>query len=204
MKYIFDFDDVLFNNTKQFKEHMFKSIALTGVPESEARKHYDKPEVHGKEFSLKKFITDLFSIYEVNYPEDALYGDIMRESRKFVNLELVEAMKKVGIENCYIVTNGDREFNTDKLVYSGMWDLLGGKRICIVPDTKRNAIEEICAKYPDEKIVFIDDKPKFLNDLKDIPRLKTILFDEHGLVKLRAEIDNNLSQELKRGGGKIK
>src|SRR3989344_3157842 len=131
MKYIFDFDDVLFNNTKQFKEHMFKLIAEAGVPEAEARAYYAKPEVRGKEFSLKKFIKTLFSTYDVDIketPVDDMYQRIMQESRKFLNLDLVELAKRVGLENCYIVTNGEREFNTDKLKYTGIWDLFGGEK----------------------------------------------------------------------------
>ena len=41
MKYIFDFDDVLFNNTAQFKPHIFKTIARAGVPEEVARASAD-------------------------------------------------------------------------------------------------------------------------------------------------------------------
>ena len=209
MKYIFDFDDVLFNNTKQFKEHMFKLITEAGVPEAEARAYYAKPEVRGKEFSLKKFIKTLFSTYDVDIketPVDDIYQRIMQESRKFLNLDLVELAKRVGLENCYIVTNGEREFNTDKLKYTGIWDLFGGeKRIQIVPGNKREAILKICAepRKEGEKVIFIDDKQTFLNEVKDVPDLISIPYKNQSSEELMSEINrvitqNATSAELKR------
>src|SRR3989344_7601971 len=200
MKYIFDFDDVLFNNTKQFKEHMFKLIAEAGVPEAEARAYYAKPEVRGKEFSLKKFIKTLFSTYDVDIketPVDDMYQRIMQESRKFLNLDLVELAKRVGLENCYIVTNGEREFNTDKLKYTGIWDLFGGeKRIQIVPGNKREAILKICAepRKEGEKVIFIDDKQTFLNEVKDVPDLISIPYKNQSSEELMSEINRVITQ----------
>src|SRR3989338_5767386 len=123
MKYIFDFDDVLFNNTAQFKQHMFKVIAGEGVPPEAAREYYFRPEVHGQEFSLKKFISDLFSQFGIKIPQDAVYETIMVECPKFRNVELIEALKRIPKKDRYIVTNGQREFNTDKLKYSGIHGL---------------------------------------------------------------------------------
>jgi len=200
-KYIFDFDDVLFNNTAQFKEHMFKLIAEAGVPEGEARAYYAKPEIRGKEFSLRKFIKDLFSFYDLHDSEtsiDELYLRIMEESRKFLNTELVEMVKRIGVENCYIVTNGETEFQQDKMKYSGIWDLFGEDKIKIVPRSKREAVIKICTEHSTENVVFVDDKIDFFRDLGEISNLKTILYGENGLEKLRAEIGTNISSELKR------
>jgi len=123
----------------------------------------------------------------------------MYESRHFLNLELIEEVKRVGLENCFIVTNGEREFNTDKLQYSGIWDLFGGeKRIRIVPGDKTEAIQKICAENPDTDIIFVDNRIDFLKGLEGIPRLKTILYDENGLEKFKREIGLNSASELKR------
>ena len=42
------------------------------------------------------------------------------------------------------------------------------------------------------------DKIDFFRDLGEISNLKTILYGENGLEKLRAEIGTNISSELKR------
>jgi len=181
MKYIFDFDDVLFNNTAQFKKHMFRVIAKAGVSEDTARKYY--LEVHEKEFSLKKFMSVLFSRYNINENKVAnSYKKIMEESPDFLNIELIEKVKKLEKENCFIVTNGEREFNQDKIKYSGIGNLF--KKIYIVPGTKKEVICALCRKYKNEKVFFVDDKIKFFADLdfKKCPNLTTILYNNQTIL----------------------
>ena len=105
-----------------------------------------------------------------------VYEKIMRECKDFVNTELIEISRKIGKENCYIVTNGEQEFNRDKIKYSGIGNLF--KEIFIVPGTKKDVIRDICNRYKDEEVIFIDDKGKFIDDinLKKCPNLKTILY----------------------------
>jgi FMN phosphatase YigB (HAD superfamily) len=175
MKYIFDFDDVLFNNTAQFKKHMFQLIAEVGVSENEARAYYF--EVREKEFSLRKFINTLFLKHNINKKNiNKLYEAIMLKSSKFTNIALIKFVRKIGKENCYIVTNGDKKFNQDKVNYSGIGPLF--KKIYIVPGTKKEIVKKICTKNKNEKIFFIDDKMKFIEDidLKKCPNLTTILY----------------------------
>lgn len=200
MKFIFDFDDVLFNNTTQFKEHMFRLIAEAGVPEDKAKEYY--LEVREQEFSLRKFIATLFSRYGVTAEVDQVYEMIMKESSKFLNTALLEEVKKLGLNNCYIVTNGEQEFNKDKIKYSGIGDLFHQDHIYIVPGTKKEVIKKICDKNKGEEVAFIDDKPKFIKDinLKDCPNLKTILYKGQTFSELMKEVGTkkDLILELKR------
>ncbi|MBI2630959.1 HAD hydrolase-like protein [Candidatus Nomurabacteria bacterium] len=179
MKYIFDFDDVLFNNTAQFKVHMFSILAEAGVPEKSARAHY--LEVREKEFSLRNFIQTLFTKYNLRYSVDVVYQQIMEQTPNFLNTELVELIKKIGKENCYLVTNGDQEFNNDKVKYSGTSDLF--KKIYIVPGTKKEVIRKICEENKTEEILFLEDKQKFIDDLEieKHPNLRTILYTGQNL-----------------------
>lgn len=175
MKYIFDFDDVLFNNTAQFKTHMFNVIAKAGVPEEQARAYY--LEVREKEFSLLDFITTLFLKNKIKNPKiNDVYEEIMKESPNFVNTELINQVTKLGKENCYIVTNGEKKFNQDKINYSEIGYLF--KEIYIVPGSKKEAIQAICVENSNEEVVFVDDKVKFIEDidLAKCPNLKTILW----------------------------
>jgi len=204
MKYIFDFDDVLFNTTKQLKEHMFRLIAEAGVPETEARAYY--LEVRQKEFSLKKFIAILFGRDErrKGINQNTLYEAIMTECSNFKNTELIEAIQRIPKDDRYIVTNGEDEFNRDKLKYSGIGELFHKSHIYIVPGSKQEAIKEICDKNKGEKIVFVDDKKRFIDELlylkRDYPNLTTILYDEYGYTQLMAEINQETTLELKRAG----
>ncbi|MEK7190435.1 MAG: HAD hydrolase-like protein [Patescibacteria group bacterium] len=204
MKYIFDFDDVLFNNTAQFKEHMFKILAEAGVSEEKARAYYK--EVRTKKFSLKKFIKELFSRYpEIKKTVAETYEAIMQECPKFLNTTLVEGVKRLKKDNCYIVSNGDEEFQGDKIKYSGMGNLFHDHHIFLVPGEKRTTIAKVCEQEENKGIefVFIDDKQEFIDEInpQDFPNVTTILYDREGkkgLARLMAETNASPTSELKR------
>jgi len=200
MKYIFDFDDVLFNNTEQFKPHIFKVLAGVGIPEEEAKAFYYRPEVHEQEFSLMSFMKTLFLRFGVDVMLlESKYEEIMKPSILFLNTELIEQIKKIGVENCHIVTNGEKEFNKDKLKYTGIWDMFGKERIHIVPGEKTEVIQNICAQDRDSLYTFVDDKTKFLDEpgLLDIPNLKRIQFKKGEKLTLLSDGENENPEKIK-------
>lgn len=175
MKFIFDFDDVLFNNTKQFKEHMYACLEKAGVPRSTAEKYYK--EVRMNQFCLKQIIIN-FSLKE------DLYEKILKENNNFKNQKLINLVKKLGKENCYIVTRGDEKLQREKIRSIGIDSLFS--EIIVVSETKKEAVEKICVKHKNEEIIFVDDKSEHFKDLdfKKYPNLKTILYDEQGFEKI--------------------
>ncbi len=179
MKFIFDFDDVLFDNTKKFKEHMYASLEKAGVSRNIAEEYYKT--VRGNKFWLKEFLTH-FSIKESTYEK------ILNESKNFTNNELINIVKKLGKENCYIVTHGGEKWQRDKIKITGIESFFS--EIIVVQGSKKEAVEKICAKHKEEKVLFIDDKAKHFEnlDFKKYPNLKTILYDEQGFERLTKEI----------------
>ena len=140
MKYIFDFDDVIFQTTLKFKER------LANVQ---------------------------------NQPD--LYEELMNESPNFVNEEILKVIKKAGKENCFMVTYGEKDFQEEKIKRAGVGGLFS--EIFIVQESKKEAVEKICAKYKDETVLFIDDKAEHFEnlDFKKYPNLKTILYTGQNL-----------------------
>lgn len=179
MKFIFDFDDVLFHTTKLFKKHMYATLEKAGVSRDVAEKYYK--EVRKDKLWLKELLIH-FSVSE------ALYEEILKDSQNFINQELLNIVKKLGKENCHIVTHGNDEFQRDKIKKAGIETLFS--EIVVVQKSKKEAIEKICAEHFDEKVIFVDDKIKHFEDLnfKKYPNLKTILYDDQGLEKLTREI----------------
>ncbi len=175
MKFIFDFDDVLFNTTPRFKEHLRSYLEKAGISRV-AVEEYAK-NLQGKGFSLKELLNK-FSV-SLNW-----YKKILKNSEEFINQDLLKIIKKLGRENCYIVSFGNKEFQSDKIKRARIEDFF--LKITVVPGSKKEAIEKICAKYKDEQIIFVDDKAKHFEDLdfKKYPNLHTILYDENGLKKL--------------------
>ncbi len=180
MKFIFDFDDVLFHNTRKFKEHMYACLEKSGVKRREAEEYYLKTRTN--QFWLKGMLA--------HFSAGHLYEEIMQASENLVNQELIELIKKIGKSNCYILSYGDKEFQLDKIERTQIAPLF--REVIVVSDSKKETVEKICSIHKDEAILFIDDKPEhFANlDLSKYPNLKTILFDEKGLEKLQAEIKN--------------
>jgi len=175
MKYIFDFDDVLFNTTKMFKKHMYICLEKAGISKRIAEEYYKK--VREKEFSLKNSIAILLAKQKINKTKiEDVYEKIMSKCWNFTNLELLKNIKKFGKKNCFIVSSGEKEFQKDKIKRSGIAPLFS--EIIVVSESKKEVLEKICAKHKDEKIIFIDDKTKHFEnlDFKKCPNLKTVLF----------------------------
>ncbi|KKQ12279.1 MAG: hypothetical protein US26_C0013G0003 [Candidatus Nomurabacteria bacterium GW2011_GWE1_36_71] len=190
IKIIFDFDDVLFDNTKQLKTRMYSCLEKNGISKDVAEKYYK--EVREAEFYLKDFISKLLIRHNISkVSQGDIYEEIMCKCKDFVNKDLLGIVNNLGKSNCYIVSNGEKDFQKDKINRSGIYSLFS--EVNIVPKSKKDNIERICSENKDSRIIFIDDKPKFFNDL-DMERcknLKTILFDENGLEKLITEINKN-------------
>ncbi len=170
MKYIFDFDDVLFYTTRRRHEHLFPLLERAGIARGDMEEYYKKALTgYSGYFSMKELLAH-FSL------EEQMYEEIMRGSENFVNTELIEIVKKIGKKNCHIITYGDKEFQLDKIKRSGITPLFS--KIFIVQGGKKEIIEKICAKYKNEKVIFVDDKAHHFKDLdfKKYPNLKTILY----------------------------
>ncbi len=199
MKYIFDFDDVIFNNTKQFKEHMYATLEKAGISREKAKGNYYDA---GKTtlFSLKRFITQLLERENMDvHKTDEIYEKIMKECPNFVNLEILEAIQKIGKENCYIVTNGDEQFQRDKLTRSGVISNFLSSHIFVTSGSKRNSIDRIYKENENDELVFIDDKEHYFQGLEKekYPRLTTIHYKKSDFKRL-FKIKDEINSELKK------
>lgn len=174
MKYIFDFDDVLFN-TKQFKEHIYTTFEKAGVSRDKVEEYYKRN--HKRTQSLFKEMLIHFSL------EENLYEELLKESKNSTNKELLKIIKNLEKENCHIITRGGKEWQLNKIKRSNIEPFFS--EIIVVWESKKEAVEKICAKYKDEEVLFIDDKAENFKDLDFVkyPNLKTILYDEQGLEK---------------------
>ncbi|MCX6752161.1 MAG: HAD hydrolase-like protein [Candidatus Nomurabacteria bacterium] len=184
MKFIFDFDDVLFD-TKKLKENIFRCLGEISISKNTEEKYYEEFKSMGTPFSLKEFLSSLLT--RENKKKDTtedIYEKIMSLSLNLANTELLKIIKKLGKKNCYIVTSGDEEFQLDKIRRSNIDDYFC--EILVAPHSKKGIIEKICKENKGEQIIFVDDKIKFFEDLDmtKCPNLKTILFDENGFEKL--------------------
>ena len=155
-------------------------LEKAGVSRNEAEKYYKT--IPKNKFWLKELLIH-FSLKE------SLYEKILAENKNFLNKELINIIKKLGKESCFILTHGHKNWQKDKIKNTGIESLFS--EIFVVSESKKEAVEKICEKYKDEKIIFVDDKIRHFEDLDFVkyPNLKTILYDEQGLEKLKVEIN---------------
>ncbi len=187
IKLIFDFDDVVFNNTEQFKKHMFSSIKKAGVEQNFAEEYYKK--VRTKEFSLKDFLNYLFKQKNIKKSlVKKVYEEIMSQCPNFLNKEILKIVKRIGKQNCYLATNGDEEFQLDKIKMSKISALFNA--IYSVPGSKKKIIEKICEENLNSRVIFIDNRVEFFKDIniKKYKNLKTILFNGDNFEDIEKEI----------------
>lgn len=170
MKFIFDFDDVLFNTSKHrghplFKEYQFSVIEKAGISMEAILEYYEKERLN--QISLKKMLQH-FSL------DMGLYDVVLDQSKNFINTEMLDLVQKLGKSNCIIVTYGDTEFQLDKIKRSGIESMFSG--VIAVSGSKKESIENFCEENKYEKIFFIDDSDKHFKELDLIkyPNLKTV------------------------------
>jgi hypothetical protein len=203
MKFIFDFDDVIIENTKKLKPYIFGALEHQyGISQVESLAEYKK--LANEEFSLKRFITNLFLTRGLGEDQaDELYKRILITSKGFLNLEMLHLIERLGKENCFLVTNGEPNWQEDKLEATEVKKYFKESRI--VTGSKRDAVTEICRKNSRDKVLFVDDKDKSFNDInqKEVPNLTTFHFTADKSVKdLEKEIyrlkESESAQEIRR------
>lgn len=199
MKLILDFDDVLFNNTKGLKIKIFEVLARHGIVHAESvylrKREGDAP------FSLTSFLHEIIATQGVTgVNEQELYEEICGSFPSLVNEPLLALIRdmKIGRDDCYIVTSGEKEYQHAKIEGSGIARIFNVARV--VDHSKKTEVEKICRDFPEDEIIFVDDKDKFFRelDMEACPNLKTVLYNEHGLENLKAEIEESKRQESSR------
>lgn len=191
MKLIFDFDDVLFD-AKSFKDEMFSYLTTQGFNHVDSV--YQVLREEGSPFSLLGFLEKLAP--SLSHEERSqMYQEILGCAFGKVNEPLRALIQEVGKENCFIVTQGSEKFQLEKIRRSiGIESV---KKVIVVESDKGDVIEEICRQYKDEDVIFVDDKDKFLKNIRFelCPNLKTVLYNEHGLENLQAEVAASQEEE---------
>lgn len=177
MKLILDFDDTIFN-TKAFKSHIFEVLETQGV--SGADILYEKDREQGVLFSLVNFLKKLHN--------GDLYPSIMKDAKKYVNGGMLDILKSVSKDNCYIVTYGDDMFQRDKIRESGIESMVN--KVFVVNGSKKKIVESLVNRFSSESVIFVDDKKKFLLDIDlDVHRnLQLFHFTYKKIDILKSEI----------------
>lgn len=158
-----------------FKKHMYECFLNFGIDKDTVKKYYATEKERGFIiYNLAKHVLEGENNTAIS-AED-LNEMIMSKVPEFLNNELIEKIKLLGRDNCFMVTHGVPEYQLYKVWRSGIYPLF--KEVYIIQDTKKYSVEAVSQHYKDEDVYFIDDKESRFKDL-DLDKcknLKTILF----------------------------
>jgi FMN phosphatase YigB (HAD superfamily) len=180
-KYIFDFDDVLFYNSNMFKKHMYDYFLQFGIDKDTVKKYYTLEKERGfVSYNLVKAVLE--GEGNVIVSAKALNEMIMSKVPECLNNELIDKIKILGRDNCFMVTHGVPEYQLYKVWRSGIYVYF--KEIYVIQDTKKYSVEAVSKQYKDEDVYFIDDKESRFKDLdlEENKNLKTVLFVDNNSI----------------------
>jgi FMN phosphatase YigB (HAD superfamily) len=180
-KYIFDFDDVLFYNSNVFKKHMYDCFLKFGLEKEVVKKYYSIEKDKGFViYNLAKAVLE--GEENTSISAEDLNEMIMSKVPECVNNDLIDIIKKLGRDHCFMVTHGLPEYQLYKVWRSGIYKHF--KEIYVIQDTKKYSVEAISIHYEDEDVYFFDDKEsRFADlDLEKNKNLKTVLFVDNQSV----------------------
>ena len=182
MKIFIDFDDVLFN-TKLFYEGIKNVFFENGISEEVFKKYYKDPETEKKRGIIQKYnpYKQIEKIGKTGINTKKLkrdFSDFIKNTSQYIFEDGIEFLKKVKNEDLYIISYGDKKFQNEKIINSGISKYF--KRILIAETTKAAAIRKILNKKTKEgeALIFIDDRERFLRNIKEsYPGMVTFLFN---------------------------
>jgi len=182
MKIFIDFDDVLFN-TKLFYEGIKNVFFENGISEEIFKKYYKDPEIEKKRGIIQKYnpYKQIEKIGKIGIETKKLkrdFSNFIKNTSQYIFEDGIEFLEKMKNEDLYIISYGDRKFQNEKIINSGIAKYF--KRISIAETTKAAAIRKILKDKKvkeGEALIFIDDRERFLRDIKEsYPGMVTFLF----------------------------
>ncbi|MFA5777186.1 MAG: HAD hydrolase-like protein [Parcubacteria group bacterium] len=176
-----DFDDVLFN-TKQFVADIRSIFEKNGVSEETFKKYYRYFEVKKGEKIVRKYnpYKQIERIKAQGFETGKIekeFAKLISDTSEYIFSDGIEFLDEVKNEDLYVVSFGDRKFQKEKINNSGIAKYF--KKISVVDFSKAVEIKKILKNKKVKKgegLIFIDDREKFLKDIKkSYPGMVTFL-----------------------------
>jgi hypothetical protein len=188
MKIIFDFDDVIFDS-HAFKQKIFSGLVSSGIPSDIIKDLYIS---HRSSFSPYTLYKDAVEKSGLKISDKSLRGAVnalVKDVDSYIDTRIVTLITTIGKEHCFVVTAGDKDFQKLKVEAS-----LGGVVIpehCFFVEYKKSeALQKICEQYPDEPVIFVDDKSRYMDEAHSlhIKNLHPVLYRHDGFEQLSQKI----------------
>lgn len=188
MKIIFDFDDVIFDS-HAFKQKIFSGLVSSGIPSDIIKDLYIS---HRSAFSPFTLYKDAAEKSGLKISEKSLKNAVtalVQNVDSYIDVRIIELIKRIGKDNCFVVTAGDKDFQKLK-VEASLGGVVVPSHCFYVGHKKSEALIQICEKYKDESIIFVDDKSRYMDEANSLhlKNLHPILYRHDGFEQLSQKI----------------
>lgn len=166
MKVIFDFDDTIFS-ANDFKKVLFSGLEKFGVSSTSLSDYYF--ENRNNFTNLKNFYLSFVLDKKLNISSsqlDEAVSNLFVDLKRFLNQELIGIIRKLGAENCFIVSTGERDFQMSKINGCEIEELFG--EIHVVGENKNEIIQRLMDRFKGEDFIFLDDRLEHLERAKQL------------------------------------
>lgn len=164
MKIILDFDDTILN-TGDWTKELVEIFKKRGFSEEEYDINYEKSKEKKGDFDaglMIKLFAKLKKIDGRKIKEEI--ESVIKGSRDFVYEDFFDFAKNFNKRDLFLVSVGLEVIQRAKIKNAGVAPFFG--KISIPLRYKSGEVELISEKYPSEKIFFIDDKAKQIDEVK--------------------------------------
>jgi len=169
MKIFIDFDGVIFN-TELFKKRLIKFFSENGISKKDFDKSYQYFKNQKIPYSVIKHLKLLFFLKKIK--KKCRYNDILRP---YIFKDAEIFLKSFSKNNLYLLSYGDLNFQKQKIKGAKISDYF--RRIIITNKNKAEILKQINFKDKFgklEKIIFIDDQPRNIEEVSSIRNITTI------------------------------
>jgi hypothetical protein len=178
MKIFIDFDDVILD-TKKLKEDMISEFRKLGISRKTFFELYEKSKeddggfrtyYYQKHLSLMSKKTGIAKNVFLK-----IFWGIIKNSSKYIFRDVVPFLENFKKEDVHLISYGKNKYQKTKIINSGLKNYF--QKIIAMAAPKHKSIIKIIGKNKaGEKLYFIDDRVKFIEEVKkNVPRIKTFL-----------------------------
>ena len=188
MKIIFDFDDVIFDS-HAFKQKIFSGLVSFGIPSDIIKDLYISHRSSFSPFTLYKDAVEKSGLRISEKSLKSAVTALVENVDSYVDKRIVDLINKIGKENCFVVTAGDKDFQKLK-VEASLNGVIIPEHCFFVEYEKSEALQKICEQYPHEPVIFVDDKSRYMDEANSlhIKNLHPVLYRHDGFEQLSQKI----------------
>lgn len=207
MKIFIDFDNVMFD-TEKFKSDLAKIFLKNGISKKEFADSYLSFKTARKAYEPREHIKILTGGDDDKARRLFLYfKNLMKNLEKYVFQDAIEFLKSHSKKILYLISYGNKKFQKEKINKSGIAPYF--KNIIITRGNKAKEIRKIIKSdkfKKNETVIFIDDKPKHIKEIKELDNIKIFQMCRQKSIILCKEADycvKNFKEVVKLLSGEI-